>query len=86
LAVGAKHFEPTNQKLKSVAGTGPSSFWPKGYWHPNFWPKGYWRDSLVVELWGVAREQFGPQMDVLQLAEEVMKFWKNNEDLRRKVI
>lgn len=84
--MGAKHFEPTNQKLKSVAGTGPSSFWPKGYWHPNFWPKGYWRDSLVVELWGVAREQFGPQMDVLQLAEEVMKFWKNNEDLRRKVI
>jgi hypothetical protein len=37
----------------------------------------------MVELAAGARERFGAQMDVLPLADEVMKFWASNEDLRR---
>jgi hypothetical protein len=81
LAVGAKHFSPGNQRLKSVVNTGRAGHWPQGYWPAGYWPRGYWRDSLVVELAGGARDLFGPQIDVLPLAQEVMKFWRANKDL-----
>ena len=81
LAVGAKHFRPTATRLRSVTETGRAHYWAAGYWHPRYWARGYWRDSLVVELDGAARDAFGPQMDVLPLAREAMKFWRSNTDL-----
>ena len=86
LAVGAKHFSPSDKRLEAVTQTGRASYWAKGWWHPNWWAKGWWRDALVVELAGKAREQFGAQIDVLPLAEEVMRFWRTNEDLHRLTI
>jgi hypothetical protein len=82
LAVGAKHFGPTNRHLNSVKESGRSSHWPEGFFHEGYWPEGYWRDALTVELSGAAREVFGPQVDVLPLAEAVMTFWKRNADLK----
>jgi len=76
LAVGGKHFTPSNPKLTSVAGTQRNSFWKRGMWAPNVWAQGTWKDELVVSLSGAAKDAFGEKLTIPQIAELVMDFWR----------
>jgi hypothetical protein len=76
LAVGGKHFEPANKKLNSVSETRRDSVWERGVWAPGVWQRGTWKDDLVVELTGEARVAFGARLTMKELADLVMKFWR----------
>ena len=76
LAVGAKHFEPTNENLKSVDKTHRNSSWIRGAWSPGVWQQGSWKDDLVVELMDEARVAFGEKLTMKEIADLVMNFWR----------
>jgi hypothetical protein len=75
LAVGAKHFEPKDRKLTSVATTGNVTVSLPGAWKPTAWAKGSWGGELVVYLEGDAAVAFGPTLSVIRLAETTMAVW-----------
>jgi hypothetical protein len=76
LAVGAKHFAPSNPRLDAVAGTERDSVWGKGVWAPGFWAPGVWKDDLVVHLDGAAKTSYGAQLTIVQVADHALDFWK----------
>jgi hypothetical protein len=76
LAVGAKHYEPTNPKLDSVQASRRDAFWAKGVWAPGMWAQGFWKDDLVVELTGTAKAALGDRLTILEMAVLVMEFWR----------
>jgi hypothetical protein len=76
LAVGAKHFEPTNTKLKSVSGSKRSGVWAEGFWGRGFWAEGSWASSLVVILTGDAQQKYGDSIKAVDLARQVMDYWR----------
>ena len=80
LAVGAKHFEPTNKKHKSVKRSDISGgVWKKGVWAKGVWKKGIWGEKLEVLLDGEAAQQFGEKIYAIDLAKEVLAYWKESE-------
>ncbi len=79
LAIGAKHFKPTNQKLDSVREThqtGPFGL-PWGSWAPGVWARDAWATYLVVQLDGKARTEFGDQIRIEKLANLTMDAWRS---------
>lgn len=76
LAVGGKHFQPTNPKLVSVKKTRRDSAWARGLWAPGLWGPGVWKDDLVVDLDGDAKATFGPTLNVKQIADLTMTYWR----------
>jgi len=62
LAVGAKHFEPTNPKLQSVQDTHGDGPWESSAWAPGVWASGVWQEILTVHLDGPAQAEFGERM------------------------
>lgn len=76
IAVGAKHFVPTNKSLKSVASSDKNGFWAKDFWAPNFWAKGAWATWLEVKLEGKAAERYGSVIKVPDLAKATLIFWR----------
>jgi hypothetical protein len=77
LAVGAKHFEPTNPKLKAVSSSKRSNSWANGAWAPGAWTKGAWASSLSIELTGDAQKAYGSHIKVEDLAQYVMDYWRS---------
>jgi hypothetical protein len=78
LAVGAKHFEPRSARHNSVIETKKSGVWADGSWAPGSWKDGTWATWLVVTLSGDAKNIYGDQIKVEDLATDVMEFWKIN--------
>ena len=77
LAVGAKHFAPTNPKLDSVEGSKKSSVWGDGVWAEGAWKEGVWATWLAVSLTGDAQKEFGGTIKAHEFATLVMEYWKN---------
>jgi hypothetical protein len=68
LANGAKHFEATAKRHKSVSGTRVAD----GLFHllgPRV------RRQLTITLKGDAATQFGPTIEAIQLADMIMVYW-----------
>lgn len=81
LAVGAKHFNPTSRKHKSVKNSDISGgAWAKKAWAPGVWKKGVWGEKLVVYLDGDASNEFGNQAYAIDLAKAALEFWKSIEN------
>lgn len=80
IAVGAKHFEPTAVKHKSVKSSGITGLWAKGFWAEGLWAKGVWAEKLMVELENEASTIYGSSVKATALADDVMKLWKSLED------
>ena len=76
LAVGGKHFEPSNKKLQAVQGSRRESFWKRGMWAPGTWAQGVWKDELVVELSGPVKAALGDHLSIIQIADLAMEFWR----------
>ena len=76
LAVGAKHFEPKNSKLQSVADSKWSGVWALGTWAKGAWKTGAWKESLSISLTGDAQKLYGDSIEVLKLARLVMNYWR----------
>jgi hypothetical protein len=76
LAIGAKHFEPTRQNLKSVGSSGKGGVWADGVWAPGTWAEGTWATWLEVKLENEAALVFGEVIKVENLAEKVMAYWE----------
>jgi hypothetical protein len=76
LAVGAKHFEPGNPKLKSVSDSRWNGAWAPGAWAKGAWKFGAWKESLSVSLTGEAQILYGDRIEVLELARMAMNYWK----------
>jgi hypothetical protein len=75
LAVGAKHFSPTNPKHQSVLGSERIGPWG-GSWR-NAWGNS-WGDYLEISLEGDAATRFGPSISIRELAQHVMQFWRGH--------
>lgn len=80
LANGAKHFEAQHRRHKSVEDA-PA---PLDHWSPDHWTPPHWgavhpqSPALVVNLTAGAASEFpeyGGSVDVITLAERVMKHW-----------
>lgn len=71
VAVGAKHVEPyaTRYALASNA----ESATP---WAPLTWPPSTWTGDLFIRFDGRARELYGDQLTVMQLAQLVIDVWR----------
>lgn len=81
LAVGAKHFEPKNPKLESVKRSSLSGgAWTEGVWAKGAWKKGAWGEKLSIALENEAAKQYGENILAIDLAKDVMAFWKGHED------
>jgi hypothetical protein len=76
LAVGAKHYEPTDPRLDSVQESRRDACWARGVWAPGTWAKGSWKDDLVVDLAGDAKSALGEKLTVLQIAKLTVDFWR----------
>jgi hypothetical protein len=72
LANGAKHFEATDPRHKSVSSTERSSSWAG--WGDS-WGSSWSSGPLVVRLKGDAAKQLGGIVAVIDLAEKVMAYW-----------
>lgn len=76
LAVGGKHFEPDPKRHTSVASNDVGGVWAKGSWAPGTWAKGTWAEWITIQLDGVAEQQIGREITILQLADDMLAFWK----------
>lgn len=76
LAVGAKHFLPSNPNLKSVSDTHGDGPWAHDTWAPGTWAAGVWKETLTVTLEGQAAAALGPQLTIQDVATLVMEFWR----------
>jgi hypothetical protein len=76
LAVGAKHFEPSPKRHKSVAGDDIGGVWGRGVWAPGTWAKGTWNESITIQLDGDAADTYGPEITIMELADTMLSFWK----------
>lgn len=80
LAVGAKHFEPSSKKHKSVKSSAiTGGAWANDVWTKDSWKKGTWGEKLEVLLDGNAAQYYGDKIYAIDLAKEVMAFWKKYE-------
>jgi hypothetical protein len=83
LAVGAKHFAPSGTKHQSFAGSkrrAPSGGSWGGAWGES-WGGAWGRDpggQLTVILDGEAAARYGPSIGILELAEQVMHYWRSH--------
>ena len=75
LAVGAKHFAPTNPNLESVIESKKSSVWGLA-WAKGTWKEGSWDSWLVINLDGDARAEFGQIVKAHEFANLVMNYWR----------
>jgi hypothetical protein len=65
---------------KSVKGSGiTGGCWAKGYWAKGVWAKGIWGENLIVLLDGESARQFGDKICAIDLAKEIMEFWRKLE-------
>jgi hypothetical protein len=79
LANGAKHLKPPRDKRsQNVQKSGRRSAWVEGVWSEGVWAPGTW-DYLVVQLNGAAKVKYGAELTIVQLADEVMKFFWSTE-------
>ncbi len=78
LASGAKHFDVEAKHHTSVKDTGRVGYWPEGYWPRGYWLEGYWPESLIVYLDGNAASLLSSQISVLDLASDVLQFWRSH--------
>ena len=78
LASGAKHFDVEAKHHTSVKDTGRVGYWPEGYWPRGYWLEGYWSESLIVYLDGNAASLLSSQISVLDLASDVLQFWRSH--------
>jgi hypothetical protein len=76
LGDGAKHFEATNPKHQSVKATEHH----KGAFSSAF-SSGFDIDQLIVRLDGTAKKKFGDSIGTIQLAEQILAFWKTELNL-----
>jgi len=80
LAVGAKHFQPTSNKHKSVKNSElTGGAWAKGVWRKGVWGRGVWGEKLLISLEGSAAAVYGDSIHAFNLAKEAMEFWRKNE-------
>jgi hypothetical protein len=71
LAVGAKHFKPTDPRLQSVADVKTLiGFDPAGF------GAGFAAGRLMIDLGGEAARKFGKEVSVLALAEQALRAWE----------
>ncbi|MCP5200407.1 MAG: hypothetical protein H6977_10360 [Gammaproteobacteria bacterium] len=77
IAVGAKHFEPTNPKLTAVEATPQTTIWGDKVWAEGVWKEGVWANWLTVELTGDAAAAFGKRVRVEDLVEAAIAFWRS---------
>jgi hypothetical protein len=80
LANGAKHFLLERSRHVSVLATNQGgTYFGRGYFGPSYFGSRYFgRGRLVVSLDGTARSRFGATMPVLDLAEQVTRFWNSH--------
>jgi hypothetical protein len=76
LAVGAKHFEGRDKRMKSVASAVRQGAWAADTWRPGTWREGSWASSLVVTLTGSAQAVFGDEITMSQFADHVMQYFE----------
>jgi hypothetical protein len=76
LAVGAKHFEPTSSKLKSVSESKRRGPWSEGVWAEGVWSEGVWASSLEISLTGGAQQKYGDSIKAIDLARHVTDYWR----------
>ena len=80
LAVGAKHFQPTNKKHESVKNSElTGGAWGKGFWKKGLWARGVWGEKMLIYLEGNAAIEYGDSIQAFELAKEAMEFWRKNE-------
>ncbi|MAM00520.1 MAG: hypothetical protein CL583_18930 [Alteromonadaceae bacterium] len=75
IANGAKHFEATASKHKSVSSLGKQAVWNASSVTERGWEASSVTYRLQIELDGVAKERFGASMTVRALADELLVFW-----------
>ena len=78
LASGAKHFDVEAKHHTSVKDTGRSAYFPEGYLSKSYWPEGYWPESLIIHLDEDMAQKLSTQINVLNLASDVLQFWQSN--------
>jgi hypothetical protein len=76
LAVGAKHFQPNSARHNSVAGDETGGAWAKGAWAPDAWANGTWQKWITIQLDGAAASKCGAEITILELADAMLAFWK----------
>jgi hypothetical protein len=76
IASGAKHFEVSDKRHRSVAASGRQGrYWPARYFPRRYWGKYWGVDTLYVELDGDAAAMLGPRVSAVKLADKVLDFW-----------
>ncbi len=78
LAVGAKHFEPSSPKHKSVSHSKLGGVWAEGVWAKGFWNDKFWATWLTITLEGDAKAQYGGHVKAHELASLIMDYWRAN--------
>jgi len=59
-----------------VQDSGSAGVWADGLWAKGSWADDVWANNLIVQLDGVARARFGDRIAVVDLADQVMVFWR----------
>lgn len=72
LAVGAKHFKPTDPRLQSVADVKTVI----GFDPADFDPADFDVGRMMIDLDGDAAKKFGKEVSVLALAEQALRAWE----------
>lgn len=73
LATGAKHFNVSNPKLKSVSGLGIDG---EAFQADAFQASAFQVGSLVISLIGDEAESFGTNISVGDFAKQVIEYWR----------
>ncbi|MDZ7412947.1 MAG: hypothetical protein ONB15_05350 [candidate division KSB1 bacterium] len=76
---GSKHFQATAKHHKSVKNT---SLEGAAFQANAFQANAFQIGQLIVTLDGQAAVDFGPTIEVTDLATKVLQFWENHPDLR----
>ena len=72
LANGAKHFEITFKKHKSVKSAVKERYVEEGYWE-----KGYSEDPIIVYINEDFKSEFGKSIKLDYYSKKLMEFWLN---------
>jgi hypothetical protein len=85
IANGAKHFEATATRHKSVADTKREGAWFSSGWgfDKYFGPAWGFQGRLTVHLDGDVQAQLGRSITALELADMVLKFWEKELSRQR---
>ncbi|MEM9098285.1 MAG: hypothetical protein AAGC79_07145 [Pseudomonadota bacterium] len=80
LAVGAKQFEPKDERHRSVLGSHSTDAWG-GAWGISW--SNVWGSRMIIKLAGEVAETFGSAIDCLELATHAFEFWKQQFENRQ---